>query len=93
VLVDDPGFFLLRRTSGRYELVTPTLAQRSSFLRCSSMADHTEAVDDFVGDEIRRVAADFAVVEIVVLCRGFYERGQPQGATPRACTLEDESFT
>jgi len=42
-------------------------------------ADHTEAVDDFVGDEIGVVAADFAVVEIVVLAAVFYERGQRRG--------------
>src|ERR1700682_1046802 len=42
-------------------------------------ADHAEAVDDFVGDEIGVVAADFAVVEIVVLAAVFYERGQRRG--------------
>src|SRR5258708_37813691 len=42
-------------------------------------ADHAEAVDDFVGDEIGVVAADFAVVEIVVLAAVFYKRGQRGG--------------
>src|ERR1700687_122057 len=42
-------------------------------------ADHTEAVDDFVGDEIGVVAADFAVVEIIVLAPVFYKRGQRRG--------------
>src|SRR5882762_4886431 len=42
-------------------------------------ADHAEAVDYFVGDEIGVVAADFAVVEIVVLAAVFYKRGQRGG--------------
>src|SRR5229473_3691911 len=42
-------------------------------------ADHAEAVDDFVGDEFGVVAADFAVVEVVVLAAVFYERGQGGG--------------
>src|SRR6267143_1458347 len=41
--------------------------------------DHAEAVDDFVGDEFGVVAADFAVVEIVVLAAVFYKRGQRGG--------------
>src|ERR1700756_4433813 len=39
-------------------------------------ADDAEAVDDFVVDEIGVVAADFAVVEIVVLAAVFYEGGE-----------------
>src|SRR6266446_5391594 len=39
-------------------------------------ANHAEAVDDFIGDELGVVAADFAVVEVVVLAAIFHERGQ-----------------
>src|SRR5712692_3822210 len=39
-------------------------------------ADDAEAVDDFVGDEFGVVAADFAVVEIVVLAAVLDERGE-----------------
>ena len=47
--------------------VTPTFRSASSFLRCCfDRADEAEAVDDFVADEIGVVAADFAVVMIVV---------------------------
>src|SRR5260370_39017907 len=42
-------------------------------------ADYAEAVDDFVGDEIGVVAADFAVVEVVVLAAAFYERSKRGG--------------
>src|SRR5258707_14412027 len=42
-------------------------------------ADHAEAIDYFVGDEIGVVTADFAVVEIVVLAAVFYKRGQGGG--------------
>src|SRR6267143_251882 len=42
-------------------------------------ADHAEAVDYFVSDELGVVAADFAVVEIVVLAAVFYKRGQRRG--------------
>src|SRR5258708_2635428 len=42
-------------------------------------ADYAEAVDDFVGDEIGVVAADFAVVEVVVLAAVFYERSKRGG--------------
>src|SRR4051794_26609632 len=36
-------------------------------------ADEAEAVDDFVGDEIGVVAADFAMVEVVVLSAVLHE--------------------
>src|SRR5439155_1355331 len=39
-------------------------------------ADEAEAVDHFVADEIGVVAADFAVVQIVVFAAVFYEGGQ-----------------
>src|SRR5260370_2075070 len=42
-------------------------------------ADHAEAVDDFVGDEFGVVAADFAVVEIVVFAAVFDKRGERGG--------------
>src|SRR5260370_20972820 len=42
-------------------------------------ADDAEAVDDFVADEIGVIAADFAVVKIVILAAIFYERGESWG--------------
>src|SRR5712664_927753 len=42
-------------------------------------ADYAEAIDDFVGDEFGVVAADFAVVEIVVLAAVLHERSKGGG--------------
>src|SRR5260370_40242057 len=42
-------------------------------------ADDAEAVDNFVADEIGVIAADFAVVKIVILAAIFYERGKSWG--------------
>jgi len=39
-------------------------------------ADDAEAVDDFVADKLGIVAADFAVVEIVILAAVFDERSE-----------------
>src|SRR5260370_42440781 len=42
-------------------------------------ADDAEAVDDFVADEIGVIAADIAVVKIVILAAILYERGESWG--------------
>ena len=56
-------------------------------------ADQAEAVDDFVGDEIGVVAADFAMVEVVVLAAILDERGQRLAGNSSGLYLEMRSIT
>ena len=60
--------------------VTPTRAEGFElFAMLGDGADEAEAVDHFVRDEVGVVAADFAVVEVVVFAAILDERGKAGG--------------
>ena len=48
-------------------------------------ADQAESVDDFIGDEIGVVAADFAVMKIIVLTTILHEGSQRRQAILPVC--------
>src|SRR5882724_10326988 len=80
VLVDIESFLLFTAHQVDVELGYTDFAEAVElFTVVVDGTDHAETVDDFVGDEFGVVAADFAVVEIVVLATVFYERGQRGG--------------
>src|SRR6266403_4900943 len=77
LVVDVEGFFFVARHEVDVELGYADLAEAVELLAMLlDGAYHAEAVDYFVGDEIGVVAADFAVVEIIVRAAVLDERGQ-----------------
>src|SRR5882724_2120127 len=80
VLVDIESFLLFTAHQVDVELGYTDFAEAVElFTVVVEGTDHAETVDDFVGDELGVVAADFAMVEIVVFATVFYERGQRGG--------------
>src|SRR6266403_1033232 len=80
VLVDIESFLLFTAHQVDVELGYTDFAEAVElFTVVVDGTDHAEAVDDFVGDEFGVVAADFAVVEVVVLATVLYERGERGG--------------
>src|SRR5260370_5053364 len=79
-VVDVEGFLLVAGHEVDVELGDAYFAEAVELLAVLvDGADEAEAVDDLVADEIGVVAANFAVVEIVVLATVFYERGEGWG--------------
>jgi len=86
VVVDVEGFFFVAGHQVDVELGDADFAKAVEFFAVLfDGADEAEAVDDFVGDEIGVVAADFAVVLIVVLAAVFDERGERGGGALPVC--------
>src|SRR5882724_2630664 len=80
VLVDIESFLLITAHQVDVELGYTDFAEPIElFTVVVDGTDHAETVDDFVGDEFGVVAADFAVVEVVVLATVLYERGERGG--------------
>src|SRR5260370_2530241 len=77
VLINVEGFFFVAGHQVDVELCDASFAQAVEFLAVLvNGADHAEAVDDFVADELGVGGAHLAVVEIVVLAAVFDERGE-----------------
>src|SRR5882724_6187061 len=80
VLVDIESFLLFTAHQVDVELGYTDFAEAVEFFTVVvDGTDHAETLDDFVGDEFGVVAADFAVVEIVVLATVLHERGERGG--------------
>jgi len=75
--IDVQGFFFFAAHQVNVELGDADGTQAVQFLAvCFDGADETEAIHDFIADEIGVVAANFAVVEVVVLAAVLHEGSQ-----------------
>jgi len=92
LLIDFEGFFFVAAHEVDVEWVTPTLLRRSSFLRCSSMGRSRRSGRRLRRDEFGVVAADFAVVEIVIFARSLTKEVSA-GGNSSGLYLEMRSIT
>src|SRR5712671_6335711 len=78
--VDLQGLFLIAAHQIDVELRDADFPQRFQFLTVLfDGADKAKAVDDLIGHKISVVAADFAMVQVVVLTTIFHKRNQRRG--------------